>query len=157
MAMFLIVDAHLMASAAWQNLGERTLRETAELDRAVKLDENMRAETAAIIVCGDAAIGGMSVNGYPFRYDSGVAILGLNSAGQPWVTWATGPMVGKAAETSSRQCLAISPPLSQRPFKLHPHSIRWKTRLPMPLALGMEKLRGTIDNTHVFEIIRDAL
>src|SRR5438105_844252 len=30
----LIVDAHLMASAAWQNLGERTLRETAELDRA---------------------------------------------------------------------------------------------------------------------------
>ena len=33
----LIVDAHLMASAAWQNLGERTLRETAELDRAVKV------------------------------------------------------------------------------------------------------------------------
>ena len=30
----LIVDAHLMASAAWQNLGERTLRQTTELDRA---------------------------------------------------------------------------------------------------------------------------
>src|SRR5207247_11110340 len=29
----LIVDAHLMASAAWQNLGERALHETAELDR----------------------------------------------------------------------------------------------------------------------------
>src|SRR5207248_10058253 len=33
----LIVDAHLMAAAAWQNLGERTLRETAELDRAVQV------------------------------------------------------------------------------------------------------------------------
>jgi len=36
----LIVDAHLMASAAWQNLGERTLRETAELDRALQVARN---------------------------------------------------------------------------------------------------------------------
>ena len=40
----LIVDAHLMASAAWQNLGERTLRETAELDRAVKVGRQYAAE-----------------------------------------------------------------------------------------------------------------
>jgi len=61
-------------SAAWQNSGER---------RCVKRGARSRCQgwtavcgrNAAIIVCGDAAIGGMSVNGYPFRYDSGVAIL----------------------------------------------------------------------------------
>ncbi|HEY4758101.1 MAG TPA: alkaline phosphatase, partial [Chthoniobacterales bacterium] len=62
----LIVNAHLMASAAWQNLGERTLRETAELDRAVQFGRQYAGKNAGIIVCGDAAIGGMSVNGYPF-------------------------------------------------------------------------------------------
>src|SRR6266567_4768207 len=46
---------------------------------------------STIVVCGDAAIGGLSLNGFPFRKDSGIGLLGLNSAGQPWITWATGP------------------------------------------------------------------
>ena len=51
----LVVNAHLMASAAWQNLGERTLRETAELDRAVKVSREYAGRNSAIIVwgCGD--------------------------------------------------------------------------------------------------------
>ena len=153
----LVVNAHLMASAAWQNLGERTLRETAELDRAVQISREYAGRNSAIIVCGDAAIGGMNVNGYPFRYDSGVAILGLNSAGQPWVTWATGPNGGKTgatAESSSvRDLSALEPAAVQAPSALN--------SLEDPIAnatgLRMEKLRGTINNTRVFEIIRDAL
>jgi alkaline phosphatase len=153
----LVVNAHLMASAAWQNLGERTLRETAELDRAVKVSREYAGRNSAIIVCGDAAIGGMSVNGYPFRYDSGVAILGLNSAGQPWVTWATGPNGGKTGanveSSSTRDFSALEPAAVQVPFALN--------SLEDPIAnatgLRMEKLRGTIDNTQLFEIIRDAL
>ena len=153
----LVVNAHLMASAAWQNLGERTLRETAELDRAVKVSREYAGRNSAIIVCGDAAIGGMSVNGYPFRYDSGVAILGLNSAGQPWVTWATGPNAGKTGanvESSNvRDFSGLEPAAVQVPFALN--------SLEDPIAnatgLRMEKLRGTIDNTQLFEIIRDAL
>ena len=119
----LVVDAHLMASAAWQNLGERTLRETAELDRAVKVGREYAGRNAAIIVCGDAAIGGMSVNGYPFRYDSGVAILGLNSAGQPWVTWATGPNGGKSGgnveSPGTRDLSALEPAAIQAPSALN--------------------------------------
>jgi len=153
----LVVNAHLMASAAWQNLGERTLRETAELDRAVQISREYAGRNSAIIVCGDAAIGGMSVNGYPFRYDSGVAILGLNSAGQPWVTWATGPngeKTGATVESSSaRDLSALEPAAVQAPSALN--------SLEDPVAnatgLRMEKLRGTINNTQVFEIIRDAL
>ena len=153
----LVVNAHLMASAAWQNLGERTLRETAELDRAVQISREYAGRNSAIIVCGDAAIGGMNVNGYPFRYDSGVAILGLNSAGQPWVTWATGPngeKTGATVESSSaRDLSALEPAAVQAPSALN--------SLEDPVAnatgLRMEKLRGAIDNTQVFEIIRDAL
>ena len=153
----LVVNAHLMASAAWQNLGERALRETAELDRAVQISREYAGRNTAIIVCGDAAIGGMNVNGYPFRYDSGVAILGLNSAGQPWVTWATGPNGGKTGasveSSSARDLSALEPAAVQAPSALN--------SLEDPIAnaagLRMEKLRGTIDNTQVFEIIRDAL
>ncbi len=153
----LVVNAHLMASAAWQNLGERTLRETAELDRAVQISRQYAGRNSAIIVCGDAAIGGMNVNGYPFRYDSGVAILGLNSAGQPWVTWATGPNGGKTGanveSSTARDLSALEPAAVQALSALN--------SLEDPIAnatgLRMEKLRGTIDNTQVFEIIRDAL
>jgi alkaline phosphatase len=153
----LVVNAHLMASAAWQNLGERTLRETAELDRAVQISREYAGRNSAIIVCGDAAIGGMNVNGYPFRYDTGVAILGLNSAGQPWVTWATGPngeKTGATVESSSaRDLSALEPAAVQAPSALN------SLEDPVASATGlrMEKLRGAIDNTRVFEIIRDAL
>ena len=153
----LVVNAHLMASAAWQNLGERTLRETAELDRAVKVSREYAGRNSAIIVCGDAAIGGMNVNGYPFRYDSGVAILGLNSAGQPWVTWATGPNGGKTGanveSSSARDLSALEPAAVQVPSALN------SVEDPIANAAGvrMEKLRGTIDSTQLFEIIRDAL
>jgi len=153
----LVVNAHLMASAAWQNLGERTLRETAELDRAVKISREYAGKNSAIIVCGDAAIGGMNVNGYPFRYDSGVAILGLNSVGQPWVTWATGPngwKMGGNLEPPSVRDLSVSEPAAiQAPSALN--------SLEDPIAnatgLRMERLHGTIDDTQVFQIIRDAL
>ncbi len=153
----LIVDAHLMASAAWQNLGERTLRETAELDRAVQVGREYAGRNAAIIVCGDAAIGGMSINGYPFRYDSGVAILGLNSAGQPWVSWATGPNGGKSGgnmeSANARDLSALEPAAIQSPSALN--SI--EDPIANATGLRMGKLHGTIDSTDVFAIIRDAL
>jgi alkaline phosphatase len=153
----LIVDAHLMASAAWQNLGERTLRETAELDRAVQVGRGSAGRIAAIVVCGDTAIGGMSVNGYPFRYDSGVAILGLNSSGQPWVTWATGPNGGKSGgnmeSPGARDLSALEPAAIQSPSALN--SI--EDPIANATGLRMEKLHGTIDSTDVFAIIRDAL
>lgn len=153
----LIVDAHLMASAAWQNLGERTLRETAELDRAIEIGREYAGANAAIIVAGDVAIGGMNVNGYPFRYDTGVAILGLNSAGQPWITWATGPNgeknTGTAQAQNARDVSVLEPAAVQSPSAVN--SI--EDPIANATGLRMEKLCGTIDSTEVFSVIRDAL
>src|SRR5205085_917316 len=87
----LVVDAGLMSTAAQTNSAERTLSETAELDRAVATARRYAGRRSTILVCGDVAAGGMSLNGFPFHRDSGIALLGLNSAGQPWITWASGP------------------------------------------------------------------
>ena len=87
----LVVDAGLMRKAAQENNGERTLSETIELDRALALARNYAGNKSTILLAGDCAIGGFTLNGFPFRRDSGVAILGLNSSGYPWLTWATGP------------------------------------------------------------------
>src|SRR6202007_2530971 len=69
----LVVDAGLMRKAAQENNGERTLGETVELDRAVATARRYAGQKSTIIVCGDVAIGGMKVNGFPFRRDSGIA------------------------------------------------------------------------------------
>ncbi len=87
----LIIDAARMREAAEANNAEKALTETAEFDRAVATAHRYAGGRSTIIVCGDVAIGGLHANGYPFRKDSGIALLGLNPAGQPWLTWATGP------------------------------------------------------------------
>jgi alkaline phosphatase len=145
----LVVDAHLMASGAWQNLGERTLRETTELDRAVKAAREYAGKSSMIIVAGDVAIGGMNVNGYPFRYDNGVAILGLNSAGQPWITWATGP-------NGEQSVAGRTPP---EPAALPAPAALNSIEDPVASAAGLrvERVHGTLDSTALFSILRDAL
>src|SRR5438094_1195265 len=85
----LVVDAGLMRKAAEENNGERTLSQTVELDRAVGIARSYGGPRSTIIVCGDGAIGGISLNGYPCRKDRGIAVIGFHSAGQRWVTWAT--------------------------------------------------------------------
>ena len=87
----LIVDAGLMRTAARENHGERTLAETVELDQAIAVARNYAGENSTILVTGNFGIGGLSLNGFPFRRDSGVALLGVNSSGEPALTWATGP------------------------------------------------------------------
>src|SRR5881409_4081325 len=115
----LVVDAGLMRKAAQDNNGERTLSQTVELERAVGIARSYGGEKATIVVCGDVAIGGLNLNGFPFRKDSGIALLGFNSAGQPWITWATGPngdksygaakIPGKEYENPSKQPQAEQP------------------------------------------------
>src|SRR5947208_4509891 len=92
----LVVDAGLMRKAAQENNGERTLSQTVELDRAVGIARSYGGEKSTIVVCGDVAIGGLDLNGCPFRKDSGIALLGFNSAAHPWFTWATGPKGGNS-------------------------------------------------------------
>jgi alkaline phosphatase len=158
----LIVDAALMRKAAQANQGERTLSETVELDHAVFTARRYAGSKATIIGCGDVAIGGMNLNGAPFRKDSGIAVIGLNSAGQPWITWAAGP--------NGIQSYGAAKVPSQRPNEqaetqpAEPGAFYSKTALPtvddvvaFGSGQGAEALKGSIDHTAIFRILRDQL
>jgi alkaline phosphatase len=163
---FLVVDAGLMRKAAEKNNGERTLTETLELDRAVAIARQYAGGKTAIFVCGDVGVGGLTLNGYPFRKDRGIALLGLNSAGDPWFSWATGPTGGRYYGAAKLAATQEAPPTSpvpspseqpQEPAAFFAPSAL--TTVDDMVALGTgpgaEALHGSMDNTALFQIIRD--
>ncbi|MEP6937815.1 MAG: alkaline phosphatase, partial [Chthoniobacterales bacterium] len=91
----LVVDGGLMRKAAEDNNAQRTLAHTVEIDHAIATARRYVGDSSAVIVCGDAGIGGLTLSGAPFLKDTGIAVLGVNSAGAPWFTWATGPNAKK--------------------------------------------------------------
>ena len=160
----LVVDAGLMRKAAQDNNAERTLNETGELDRAVSVAQRYSGQRSTIIVCGDVGIGGLNLNGFPFRKDSGIALLGLNSAGEPWITWASGPKGARSYGAAKIE----SPPNVEQPMaearNLEPAAFYAKPALNtvddtvgFGGGPGTEALRGSTDNTTIFKILRDEL
>jgi len=160
----LVVNAGLMRKAAQDNNAERTLNETGELDRAVSVAQRYSGQRSTIIVCGDVGIGGLSLNGFPFRKDSGIALLGLNSAGEPWITWASGPKGARSYGAAKIE----SPPNVEQPMvearNLEPAAFYAKPALNtvddtvgVGSGPGTEALRGSTDNTTIFKILRDEL
>ena len=162
----LIVDANLMRKAAEQNDGEHTLAQTAELDRAVGVALRYAGGNSTIMVTGNVALGGLHLNGSPFRSDRGIAILGLNSAGDPWLSWATGPNGAKSYGTAKRNLQAPSSP-GRTPSAEPPEE---PAAFYAPAALetvedvvlfgagpGSDAIHGSMDNTAIFKIIRDLL
>jgi alkaline phosphatase len=157
----LVIDAGLMRKAARENNAERTLGQTIELDHAVTVARNYAGARSTIIVCGDVAIGGMNLNGFPFRQDSGIALLGLNSAGQPWITWATGPHGTKSYGAAN---IPSKAPNEQPEEHLEPAALHTKSALPtvddvvaFGSGPGTEALEGVVDSTIVFKILRGEL
>jgi alkaline phosphatase len=166
----LVVDNGLMRKAAQENNGERALAETIELDRAVATAQRYVGDKSTVIVAGDTAIGGMNLNGFPFRKDTGVALLGLNSAGDPWLTWATGPN-GKrsygAAKLANESVPSASPNLPTQPTQGETQepaaffTASGENTVDDMIALGSgrgtEALQGSIDSTKLFEILKNDL
>jgi alkaline phosphatase len=163
----LVVDSGLMRKAAQANHAERTFTESIELDRALATARRYAGPKSTIMACGDVGIGGLSLNGFPFRRDSGIALLGLNSAGQPWLTWATGPNgiafygTVKGAKTESG---VEGQAQTSRPEYLEPAAVSTKAALntvedvaAFGAGPGTEVLQGVLENTIVFRIIRDKL
>ena len=164
----LVVDAGLMRKAAEDNNAEKTLGETAELDRAISVARRYAGPRSTIMVCGDVAIGGLNLNGFPFRKDSGIALLGLNSAGQPWITWATGPKgirwYGAARVPGRNDGGAQNEGAKLGGENPEPGAFYTKSALntvedvvAFGAGPGTEMLHGCIDNTQIFKIIRDEL
>jgi alkaline phosphatase len=163
----LVVDAGLMRKAAQSNHAERTFSETIELDRALATARRYAEAKSTILTCGDVGIGGLSLNGFPFRRDSGIALLGLNSAGQPWLTWATGPNgIGAygTAKTTKPEGNPDEPAQTPKPELLEPAAVATKSALntvedvaAFGAGPGTDALQGVLENTAVFRIIRDQL
>ncbi len=160
----LVVDASRMREAAETNNAEKTLTETAEFDRAVATAHRYAGGRSTILVCGDVAIGGLHANGYPFRKDSGIALLGLNPAGQPWLTWATGPKGMQSYGASKLPEKEPSPSADAKKDQSQPAAFYAPFALPtvedvvaFGSGRGSEGLQGTIDNTEIFKILSDEL
>jgi alkaline phosphatase len=149
----LVVDSGLAGRAASQNEGERMLRELLALDEAVASAVSFSGKDSLILVVGKQSIGGLRLNGYPFRNDKGVAVVGINSQGIPSLTWSTGP------GTSAASAEAGNAPQTNEP-----------SAVPAPVAIGVaedgivagagessEKLQGFNDNTAIFRVISQNL
>ena len=163
----LIVDAALMRTAARENHGERTLAETVELDQAIAVARSYTGENSTILVTGNLGIGGFSLNGFPFRQDSGVALLGINSSGEPTLTWATGPngvdtrgaLPGSDPEGPTPPADGPASPRGQEPAAAYAPEARNTVDdvFAAGRGPGTEALHGFLDNTVVFKIIEGEL
>ena len=140
----LVIDASLATAAAESNQGERVLTETLALDRAIKTALEYAGAKSLILATGKHATGGLSLSGYPLTTDHGVGLLGVNASGQPALTWASGPN-GPAAKSE--------PAAFQTPSALN----NAEDVLALGRGDGAEKLHGFLDNTAIFQILRDAL
>lgn len=150
----LVVDAGLAGKAATQNEGERMLRELLVLDSAVATALTYAGENSLVIVAGRQNVGGLALNGYPFRNDKGVAVVGINPQGVPSLTWATGPgsrfMENKPDEP-------VSTPSEPSAFPLPSAVGVADDAIAVSRGPGSEKLSGFSDNTAVYQVISENL
>jgi alkaline phosphatase len=137
----LVVEAALVTRAMERNDGERTLVEILAADQALATAIRYAGDGALIVATGRRGVGGLTLNGYPLRPDHGVALLGLSPAGYPALTWASGP--GRRNEpAAATQPLALG----------HVEDVLALGRGP-----GAERLRGILDASELFELLRGAL
>jgi len=138
----LVVDVSLPGEAASKNQGERTLNEILQLDAAVKTAIEYAGENSLILVVGRTNPGGLQLSGYPFRQDSGMALLGRNIDGLPYLAWASGPSIdpNQPAAAAAPAALPVASDV-----------------LGLGVGPGSEALEGFGDTTEVAEIIRKQL
>lgn len=157
----LVVHVGLIEKAARMNETERMLREIMELDRAVRTAIEYAGDKALIVVAGKQGVGGLRMNGYPLRNDKGVATLGINPQGLPSAIWATGPAGPKDEPPQESPAEAEpSPPATRLEvaavFTPHAQNVAEDT-IALSIGPGSEKLRGFIDNTRVYDLLKENL
>ena len=140
----LVVDAALCTPASEENEAELTLKETLAMDEAIETAAAQAGQKSLVVAVGKHATGGLSLNGYPPRKDRGVALLGTSPAGYPYLAWTTGPH-GPAAKNEPSA------------FQSTPALNTAEDMVAAGKGVGAEKIRGFMDNTGIFKVLRDAL
>ncbi len=158
----LVVDAALVGTAAGNNEAERTIGETVALDHAVSTAMKYAGSKSLILAVGKHSTGGLSLNGYPLRQDYGVALLGANAAGYPYLTWATGPNGPSPAPASAAAPGSTESPvanLRNEPAAFQTGSAMNNAEdvLALGIGRGSEGVKGFMDNTAIFEVLKSAL
>lgn len=161
---FLVVDDPSISKAARANDAETMFKRLLALDQAVATARRYAGENALILIAGRETIGGLQLNGYPFLGDKGVAILSLNTQGNPSLCWASGPgfSVEKkqaAADQAGKQEPPSSPGILSQPSACPlPQGIGVAGDvLTLGVGQGSEKLKGFLDLTDVHHLINDEL
>ncbi len=139
----LVVDESLVSQACVLNEGEHLMREMLELDHAISTAMKYAGEKSLVLAVGRTSIGGFALSGFPLRQDKGLALLGPTPDGNPYITWATGPKIEKATEPVAREAAGGVNTAEDV--------------LALGAGLGAQRLQGYLDNTDVFQILRDAL
>jgi alkaline phosphatase len=149
----LVVDAALVTQAAVRNEGERTIAETAALDHAIATAVKYAGDKSLVVAVGRHAVGGLSLNGFPLAQDHGVALLGVNPEGYPSITWATGPTGPAGPDPAQGPGTKTEPAAFFRPAAVNTA----EDVVAVGRGHGAEKLHGFIENTAIFDLLRDAL
>jgi alkaline phosphatase len=145
----LVVDAALFTSACEANQGERALREVLALDEAVAAALREAGDKALVLAVGRHGTGGLTMSGYPLRHQKRAEFLGLDPAGYPYLSWATGPNGPQGGTAGPRN----EPAAVAQPSALNTA----EDMLGIGCGPGSERLTGFLDNTKIFGILRDAL
>ncbi len=145
----LVVDASLYSNACELNQAERALREVQALDESIAAARESAGDKALIMAVGRLSTGGLTLSGYPLRQQKGPEFLGLDPAGYPYLTWASGPNGPQPGAPAQRN----EPAAIVQPSGLNTA----EDMIGVGIGPGSERLRGFLDNTAIFDILNDAL
>ena len=138
----LVVDAALMRKAAEQNDVEGTLAAMLEFDRAISVAMRFAGAKTTVFVCGDVAVGGLSVNGMVPRTNGKPAPLADSASLRGvTVTWATGPNGEQTGPAVSAEAPASDEGAQQAPPPAIPKTAA-DAPSPDPIELLAEEPRS---------------
>ena len=132
-----------------------------DLDHAVATALKYAGNKALILAVGKSDIGGLALNGYPLRQVHGVGLLGTNAFGYPSITWASGPNgpQSSSAAPAASESASAAPSVAKEPAAFYaPTAIHDAGDvIGVGIGPGSEELKGFIDNTFIFQIIKNKL
>ncbi|MGI8821010.1 MAG: alkaline phosphatase [Chthoniobacterales bacterium] len=146
----LVVDAALVAKATDQNQTERALGEAVELDRAISVALDYAGTKTAVFVCGDMANGARSEAGpalpVPARNNDVSAPANPRAKGELSEVETPGPAPSDPPQQEPTPQESASAPIAPM-----------TDDVAFGTGPGAAVLHGVLENTAIFEIIRDNL